>query len=147
MAEAVTIARPYAVAAFRLAKEKNALSAWSDMLAFISSVVSDEKMRAYINDPKVKSEELERVLLSICSGKLDAPGENLVKMLVEYGRLPIVPEILKAFEELKAADEGVLQAEISSAEKMSEAETGLLVKSWKPSLARKLKRTSVWTRN
>ena len=49
MAEAVTIARPYAVAVFRLAKEKNALVKWSDMLALLAAVVADPQMRTLID--------------------------------------------------------------------------------------------------
>jgi len=37
MAEISTIARPYAVAAFNLAKEKKALKEWSEMLGFFSA--------------------------------------------------------------------------------------------------------------
>lgn len=52
MAEALTIARPYAEAVFRLAKTKNALSAWSDMLQLAATVTSDERIRALIGNPK-----------------------------------------------------------------------------------------------
>jgi len=41
MAEPVTIARPYAEAAFKLAREQNVLPKWSDALALISAVVAD----------------------------------------------------------------------------------------------------------
>src|SRR5665647_2903681 len=108
MAEAVTIARPYAVAAFRLAKENNALAAWSDMLGFAAAVAADAQMRAYIDDPKVASSDIERVFLSVCGNKLNAPGTNLVKLLVEYGRMSILPDIASAFEDLKAEDEGAV---------------------------------------
>ena len=40
MAELITVARPYAEAAFKLAREANALEHWSDMLALIEGVVS-----------------------------------------------------------------------------------------------------------
>jgi F-type H+-transporting ATPase subunit delta len=53
MAEAVTIVRPYAVAAFRLAKEKKALAKWSEMLSFASAIAADAQMQAFIADPKV----------------------------------------------------------------------------------------------
>jgi len=41
MAESVTIARPYAEAAFKLAREKNQLEAWSQMLRLLDLVVQD----------------------------------------------------------------------------------------------------------
>jgi F-type H+-transporting ATPase subunit delta len=127
MAEAVTIARPYAVAVYRLAKEKNALAKWSDMLSFAAAVAADAQMQAYINDPKIASEDLERVFLAVGKDKLDEPAINLIKLLVEYGRLALLPDVAAAFEELKAQDEGVLEAEITAAAKPSDAEVSNVV--------------------
>lgn len=115
MAEAITIVRPYAVAAFRLAREHNTLTKWSEMLSFTAAVAADPQMKAYIEDPKVTSEALEKMFLAVCDKKLDTAGVNLIKLLVEYGRLALLPEVAAAFEELKAEDEGVLQAEITAA--------------------------------
>jgi len=53
MAEPVTIARPYAEAAFRLAREQNALPAWSDALVLINAVVADAQIAVLIDDPNV----------------------------------------------------------------------------------------------
>ena len=128
MAEAITIARPYAVAVYRLAKEKNALANWSQMLALAATIASDEQMRAFIDNPKVDAADLERVFLSVSGDKLDEAGTNLVKLLVEYGRLSILPEIAAAFEELKAQDEGVLEADIIAAAQPSQAEIAAIVK-------------------
>lgn len=127
MAEAVTIARPYAVAVYRLAKEKNALAKWSDMLGFAAAVTNDAQMQACIHDPKIASADVERLFLSVSQDKLDEPAVNLIKLLVEYGRLALLPDIAAAFEELKAQDEGVLEAEITAAAKPSDAEVKTLV--------------------
>ncbi|HEY0268537.1 MAG TPA: F0F1 ATP synthase subunit delta, partial [Methyloradius sp.] len=53
MAEAITIARPYAVAVFRLAKEKKSLATWSDELALLSGIASNEQIKAAIDNPKL----------------------------------------------------------------------------------------------
>jgi F-type H+-transporting ATPase subunit delta len=127
MAEAVTIARPYAVAVFRLAKEKNALAKWSEMLGFASAVAADAQMRAIIEDPKLASADVERMFLSVCGDKLDESGKNLVKLLVEYGRLALMPEIASIYEGLKAQDEGTLDAEITAAAKLDDAQVKTLV--------------------
>lgn len=128
MAEAITIARPYAVAVYRLAKEKNALTDWSQMLALASAIASDEQMRTFIDNPKVDAADVERVFLSISGDKLNEAGINLIKLLVEYNRLSILPEIAAAFEELKAQDEGVLEADIIAAVQPSQAEIAAIVK-------------------
>ena len=127
MAEAVTIARPYAVAVFRLAKEKNALARWSEMLAFITAVANDAQMQALNDDPRVPAEQVERVFLAVGGDKLDAQAANLIKLLVEYRRLSLLTEIARLFEEYKAADEGVVEAEITAAAQPDAAQVKALV--------------------
>ena len=127
MAEAVTIARPYAVAVFRLAKEKNALVKWSDMLALLAAVVADPQMRTLIEDPNQTSALVERTLLAVCGNKLDEAGINLARLLVENDRPVLLPEIVAIFEELKAQDEGILDAEITSAAKLNDTQVKALV--------------------
>jgi F-type H+-transporting ATPase subunit delta len=127
MAEAVTIARPYAVAVFRLAKEKNALAKWSEMLSLASAVVADVQMHALIEDPKLESADLERLFISICGDRLDVSGVNLIKLLVEYDRLALLPEIASIYEDLKAHDEGTLDAEITAAAKLDDKQVKTLV--------------------
>ncbi|MEW5942728.1 MAG: F0F1 ATP synthase subunit delta [Pseudomonadota bacterium] len=138
MAEAVTIARPYAVAVYRLAKEKNALTRWSEMLAFASAVAADAQMRALVENPKNSAADVERVFLSVCGDKLDAAGVNLIKLLVEYGRLSLLPQIAAIFEELKAQDEGVLEAEITAAAKPDDTQVKSLVKHLETKFNRKI---------
>ncbi len=128
MAEISTIARPYAVAAFNLAKQQKALAKWSGMLGFAASVANDAQMQAYIQDPKVVSSELQAAFLKVAGDKLNEHGQNLIKVLVEYRRLSVLPAITAAFEELKALDEGTLEAQIIAAAKPSAAEVKDLVK-------------------
>lgn len=142
MAEAITIVRPYAVAAFRLAKEQNSLAHWSEMLGYASAIASDAQMKAVIDDPKVIASDLERLFLSLCEKQLDKAGENLIKLLVEYGRLALLPEVAQAFEELKALDEGVLEAEITAAVQPSDSEIKALVKRLETKFGKKIE-TSV----
>jgi F-type H+-transporting ATPase subunit delta len=141
MAEISTIARPYAVAAFKLAKEQKALAKWSEMLGFATAVSADARMSAYISDPKVVASELEAAFLKVCGNKLNAHGQNLIKILVEYGRLPVLPAIAHAFEELKAQDEGTLEAQIIAAAKPSAAETKDLVKKLEAKFGKKIEAT------
>ena len=128
MAEISTIARPYAVAAYKLGKEQNALTKWSEMLGFATQVANDAQMQAYINDPKVVASDLQATFLKVCGDKLNVNAQNLIKVLVEYGRMSILPAITTAFEELKAQDEGVLEASIIAAAKPSDAEVKDLLK-------------------
>ena len=141
MAEISTIARPYAVAAYKLGKEQKALAKWSEMLCFATQVANDTKMQAYINDPKVVASDLQATFLKVCGDKLNANAQNLIKVLVEYGRVSILPAISAAFEELKALDEGVLEAQIIAASKPSVAEVKDLVSRLEAKFGKKVEAT------
>ena len=66
MAELTTIARPYAEAAFALARDQNALPVWSQMLKLASRVVGDARVADALDNPKLDAPAKESLLLSIC---------------------------------------------------------------------------------
>ena len=139
MAEAITIARPYATAIFRMAKEQNALAAWSDQLALLAAIANDAQMKVIIDDPKLPSSELERMVLAIgTGGKLNEQAVNLVKLLIENNRLVIIADIAAAYEELKALDEGSLDAEITAAAQPTDAQVKTLVKQLETKFGKKI---------
>ena len=130
MAEPVTIARPYAEAVFKLASEGNAsgtLAAWSDALANIDGVVADARVQACISDPKVSAQQLEALVLGVVGDKLSGDARNFVQVLVQNNRLDMMPLIRSHFEALKREKDGVLEARIISALKMSDEQIKQLV--------------------
>ena len=127
MAELATIARPYAEAVFRLAKQANALPAWSDALNLIASVYDDSQMQAAMANPKVTSSEIEKLLLAIVGERIDPAARNLIQLLVHNRRLSVLVEIRQLFERLKLEDEGKLDAKISSAFPMEDAQRSQVV--------------------
>ena len=115
MAEPITIARPYAEAAFGLAKERGEIDKWSEALSFIGSVYEDPQMTDALANPKVTSADVESLLLAVCGEKIDGAARNFIQLLVRNGRLEVLPEIRHLFEKRKAEDDGVVEASISSA--------------------------------
>jgi F-type H+-transporting ATPase subunit delta len=127
MAELATIARPYAEAVFRLAKETHSLSAWSDALALIVAIYQDPQTQAAIGDPKATSSDIERLLLAISGERIDGAARNLIQLLVHNRRLGVLREIRDLFEKLKLEDEGKLDAKISSAFPLDDAQRAQVV--------------------
>lgn len=119
MAEIATIARPYAEAVFRLAKESNALDSWSEQLAFAQLVAADSEMQRLSADPKVDGSQLGELFLNVSGSNLGAEAGNFIKLLIENGRISVLPEIAVQFETLKANEGGVLEADVTSAFTMS----------------------------
>lgn len=115
MSEAKTIARPYAVAAWRHAEGQGKQDLWSDMLDFMALVIRDETVSAVVSDPRVEPATLSRLMLDICSDKINQTGEAFVRLLVENGKLALVPEIAAVYQELKAEAGGAVQATLVAA--------------------------------
>ena len=138
MAELVTIARPYAEAAFKLAAESGNYAGWSDMLALIEAVVRDENIAPRIGDPSVDARTLESVLLGILGAKLDGHGRNLVQVLIQNGRLDIVSQIKALYEERRREHEGVVEAKIISAMPMSDDQVRQLLATLEAKFGRKV---------
>jgi F-type H+-transporting ATPase subunit delta len=126
MAELTTIARPYAEAAFRLASDERALPAWSDMLHLASSVVTDARVGAALDNPKLTADAKASLVLSVCGDRLNALGRNFIKVLVEADRIELLPEIATLFDELKDDTEGIAKARIDSAFPLADADVASL---------------------
>jgi F-type H+-transporting ATPase subunit delta len=141
MAEPSTIARPYAEAVFRLADASGSLAKWAEMLSGLATVAADERVRGAINDPNLPEAKVAGLFISILAGKLTGDAENLVRVLAEYGRLELLPQIREQFEALKNEREGVVEAEVQSAFELTEAQVGDLVSRLEKKFGRKVKAT------
>lgn len=115
MAEASTIARPYAQAVFDIATSTKKLSEWSKQLESLSAIVSDDQIGGLVTNPSVESEQLVDLIISIAKDDLDQEGKNFVKVLAENDRLNVIPEIATIFENLKNEAEKTVQAEVITA--------------------------------
>lgn len=127
MAEAATIARPYAEALFELADSGGALGRWSQLLAALALVVEQPEVRAAIGDPKLRPEQLYALIAGTCGVELPLEAQNLLRVLIANDRLAVLPEIRARFEALKNEREGVVEAEITSAFPLADGDLAALV--------------------
>ena len=141
MAELITIARPYAEAAFRLARENNALPAWLSMLRLVGAVVADREMAAALDNPKLTAENKEALVLSVCGDQLDPLGRNFVRVLIGSDRVDLLPQIAALFENLKNAAEGVAEATIKSAFPLSDEQVAELKKALEKRFGKRIEAT------
>jgi F-type H+-transporting ATPase subunit delta len=122
MAELSTLARPYAEAVFRLARDAGNLKVWSGRLKSAAQVVADAQMRALIADPNVPAARVSELLISVLGASVGDQGANFIRLLAKNRRLPVLAEIEAQFEALKAESEGKLEAHITSALGLSDAQ-------------------------
>lgn len=121
MAENLTLARPYAEAAFQLAKASGNLAAWSDNLSRLAVTVANPTMAECIGNPVYTAEKLTQLCLDVAGQSLTADQQNFVRLLVDNDRLSVLPEITDLFGELKNGHEGVKDAQITSAFALDDA--------------------------
>ncbi|MEY3759933.1 MAG: hypothetical protein RIR39_1424 [Pseudomonadota bacterium] len=119
MSEQATLARPYAAAVFKRAKETDTTVTWSQNLAFMSAVLKNEDISVVIDNPKVNKERLSALMLDICQEHINEENENFLKLLVHNNRLMLLPVIAKLFEAYKAEDEGYVEVEVFTAYALS----------------------------
>ena len=135
MSQAITLARPYARAAFEVARGSGALGEWALALAFAAEVAKDARVARLVNDPRVLPEQL--VALHLPQG-MDAKSPFAVFLgeLADNGRLPLLPEIAALYETYKRDAESQLLVKVTSAMALDASQTEQL----KTSLKRRFKR-------
>jgi len=140
--EATTIARPYADAAFKRAVEGDKLGQWSDALGLLATVVRDPAMAGLIVNPELSKAQLVELVFDIVGDKLDDEAKNLVKLMVESGRLIVMPAVAELFEAAKNAQQGTLDVQVTAAFPMDSAQESALADALKAKLGREVRITS-----
>ena len=106
MAESVTIARPYAEALFRAAKDCGNLAKWSEQVSLLGQVAANPEVRAAIGDPNVAAPQLVDLFRSACGTAVDTELANFIQLLANNDRLGLLPEIAGLYESYKQAEVG-----------------------------------------
>lgn len=138
MSEFVTVARPYAKAAFDFAVEHQSLDRWQNMLAFAAEVAKNEQMAELLSGA-VAPETLAESFIAICGDQLDDNGQNLIRVMAENGRLKVLPDVLEQFIQLRAALEATVEVDVTSANALSEEQLAKISAAMEKRLSRKVK--------
>ena len=126
MAEAITLARPYAKAVFGLAQQAGDFAGWSDALAKITAVVSNPAIAGLLNSPQLSAAQLASTVTQVVGQLGDNPAgdklNNLVSLLAENRRLGLSADIAAQYEVLRNEAENTVEAEVFAAVQPSEAQ-------------------------
>ena len=146
MADNNTIARPYATAIFELANDASELGLWSESLAVAGQLLADRGLVEYLGNPQFNDGQRLEFLTGLfaragaktLAGK-DDKGTNFLKLLIEYGRIRVLPEISKHFELLKANVENTVDATVTSASKLNDKQVAEIAAALRKRLGREVK--------
>ena len=128
MAELSTIARPYAEALFAAASAKGAADAWLPLLEALAQAIDQPQVSSLAGDPRLSDQQKFELIASLVPAPLPAELAAFLKVAIENGRLPAIPEVAAQFRSLKNDAEGTADCVIESAFALSDAQLGDLLK-------------------
>lgn len=119
--ETATLARPYARAAFELARDSHAMDDWSSNLTTAAAIASDPRISGFGNDPHIDPRQL--VALHQPEGVADdAPFARFLATMADNRRLSLLPEVSELFDALRREAEHILKAHLTCAEQPQPAQ-------------------------
>lgn len=139
MAELATIARPYADALFKAAAGKTSSRELADQLDALGQVASLDELRHYADNPKVQDAAVYDLIVGALKVVSFAPAvQNLLRAVIENGRLAALPEIAAQYRSLVNAQSGVSDATVYSAYPIDGTQLSDVVSALEKRFARKL---------
>ena len=116
MSQALTLARPYARAAFGIARDEAAFASWSQALGFAAQVAVDPRVAHLLGDPKLANADAVALLSPVDGGQgAGASFARFLALLADNRRLALLPEIAGLYEQLRNEAERVVKATVTSA--------------------------------
>ena len=140
MAELATLARPYAEALFQVASKGDLTQALSEIDA-LAAVASNEQLRQFADAPKANPAQVFDVITSVANTPLSDASKNLLRTVIDNGRLAALPEIAAQVRMLVNEQTGISDAVIHSAFPIDAAALAELMTTLEKRFGRKLKAT------
>jgi F-type H+-transporting ATPase subunit delta len=147
MVDKHTLARPYAVAIFEVANESNDLANWSKALVAAKDLLIDDQVMKFLAIPTLTDDEKLSFLLDLLKTVTDKSsvfagghkqGTNALKLLLEYRRISVLPEIAEHFDKLKSNAENMIDVTMTSVVPLSSAEQKVITTALKERFGREI---------
>ena len=138
MAELATIARPYAEALYKATSAKGDLAALATQVQALADVAGHADIRQFADSPKVSTEQVFDLIAAVLKTPLADSAKNLLRTVIDNGRLAVLPAIASHFKTLVSARSGVAEATIFSAYEITPAQLADVVAALEKRFGRKL---------
>lgn len=133
--------RRYAEAAFDVAQEQNSVQGWITSLRQASQVLERPETLRYFRDPNVPTHEKLQAIDAAFVG-VSQEVRNLLRMLTVRNRLGLLPSITTEVERLDREHRGIVEAEVTVARPMTEAEQADVTRRLSASLGKQVNITT-----
>lgn len=117
MAEHVTLARPYAKAAFDFAKGAGLVEAWLQQLTISAGVASIDEVVQSFSSPEKNNDQLVGLLVG---AEADDGFKNLITLMADNNRLALLPEVVNVFKYISEEDAKSLSADVYTSEELNQ---------------------------
>ena len=136
MSSLTTLARPYAKAAFELARGEQALASWDEQLGLACAMVSEESLADLLTNPEVDRETVVGLVVEVAGEAFGEPFRRFLGVLAENDRLPLLPQVWDLFRALRQDAENRLFVRVVSAVELDDDQAARM----KDALARRYER-------
>ena len=141
MAQALTLARPYARAAFAAARAAGQTAEWSRGFAFAAAAAADPQVLALSGDPRVTPGELAE-LHRAPDAASDGAFARFLRVLADARRLDLLVEVAALYEDLKREADATLRVTVTSAMALDAGELERLRAALKRRFSREIEMTT-----
>ena len=117
---ASSIGRRYAQAYFDLAREEGRIAQWREDLLRAVETLSNREVAAALANPRLTLTERTRLALDVLTG-VGEPARNLVRLLIERGRLNVLDDLVETYDDLSDRESGVVRANVTTAVPVDDA--------------------------
>lgn len=100
MKDLMTIARPYARAAFEFACHEHQFAEWLDWFQNMRLILSYSQIRFFLKDPNVTAAQQLSFFISVLKESMGGHVKNFLHLLILNRRMMILPEIDNIFVQL-----------------------------------------------
>lgn len=135
MSQSITLARPYARAAWLAARDGGGIAQWSETLALAARLAAAPAMARVLGDPRLRREDAVGLLARENASETQ---RSFLRLLADNGRMNLLPEIAGLFEQFRANEQKIVRAKITSAVPMASGELASLVAALKRRFGREV---------
>jgi F-type H+-transporting ATPase subunit delta len=115
MSSLTTLARPYARAAFEVARDNGALAEWAAALDAAAVAVTEPAMAAYLDSPQEDPGVAVDMVLDALGRPDNEPFKRFLFAMAEHERLSLLPRVAELYGELRQEAEQRLEVRVVSA--------------------------------
>lgn len=115
MSNHLSIARPYALAAFDYARDSQQLAAWKSFLEAAAYMSREPSIARLLTNPEFSTARLYDLFHEVLASVTDDKRKNFLRLLTQNRRLTVLPEISGLFNASLAALEKISNVRVVTA--------------------------------